>query len=114
MTKWKKAIKGLECCMKNGVGCYEPSTGECPYYKDNINTSACIDDLCYDAYTLLKAQEPVKPKAIKFIDKGVTWEEYEVSVCGECGAMLGDALFCPRCGRAVKWDEEYNTYEEIK
>lgn len=57
-----------------------------------------------DAIALLKAQEPVKPKMMYFVDEGLTWETYEVPTCGVCGALLGDALFCPMCGRAVKWE----------
>lgn len=53
---------------------------------------------------VLKAQEPVEPKMMDFVDNGVTWEMYEVPTCGVCGALLGDALFCPMCGKAVKWE----------
>lgn len=77
----------------------------------------CLDDWPYAATrvvdimkrleqvkVLLKAQEPVEPKMMEFMDKGLTWEKYEVPTCGVCGAMLGDALFCPMCGTAVKWE----------
>lgn len=77
----------------------------------------CLDDWPYAATRvvaimkrleqvkiLLKSQEPVEPKMMEYVDKGVTWEKYEVPTCGVCGALLGDALFCPMCGRAVKWD----------
>lgn len=60
--------------------------------------------LITDAIALLKEQEAVKPRMIEFIDKGLTWEKYEVPTCGVCGALLGGALFCPMCGRAVKWE----------
>ena len=52
----------------------------------------------------LKAQEPVEPKMLEFIDEGLTWEKYEIPSCGKCGALLGDALYCLNCGRAVKWE----------
>jgi hypothetical protein len=77
----------------------------------------CLDDWPYAATrvvdimkrleqvkVLLKAQGPVEPKMMEFVDKGLTWEKYEVPTCGVCGALLGDALFCPMCGRAVKWE----------
>jgi len=59
-----------------------------------------------DALSLLKAQEPIKPKVN--ID---TW------VCGNCGtrvehqsmigpnAVLAETFkFCPECGKPVKWE----------
>lgn len=61
-------------------------------------------DYVFDAIALLKAQEPVKPKYVEFEDTGLTWEKYEVETCGKCGALLGDALYCPMCGQAVKRD----------
>ena len=57
MTNLEKAIKGLECCMNDGREYYEPSNGKCPYYKDDITASACVDDLFHDIYALLKTQE---------------------------------------------------------
>lgn len=61
--------------------------------------------ICKDALTMLKAQEPVKPKV-----------DVDVWVCGNCGTSLerqslaGPNVliaeqfnYCPQCGRAVKW-----------
>lgn len=56
--KRERVIKGLECCMNDGCECYKPSNGKCPYYKDDVTASACTDDLVYEIYALLKAQEP--------------------------------------------------------
>lgn len=57
------------------------------------------------AFSALRKQIPIEPKIIEFEDTGVTWEKYEVSTCGVCDALLGDALFCPMCGKKVKWNE---------
>lgn len=76
--------------------------------KGGRYTPEDVDDLercARDVLDLLKAQEPVEPKMMEFVDKGLTWEKYEVPTCGVCGALLGDAQFCPVCGREVKWDE---------
>ena len=48
-----------------------------------------------NALSLLKAQEPVKPK----LDK------YTNYTCGACGRMITRAYkFCPECGKKVKWE----------
>ena len=97
MLDVEKVIKGLECCIKHDPD-DKMRCGECPY------EGACLNRLKVDALALLKAQEPVKPKMMEFVDEGLTWEKYEIPTCGVCGAMLGDALFCPMCGRPVKWE----------
>lgn len=66
--------------------------------------SQAYNDALEMAIEALKTQEPVEPKMMYFVDEGLTWEKYEVPTCGVCGALLGDALFCPMCGRAVKWE----------
>lgn len=97
-----KVIRGLECCIGYGIE-DTPGCEDCPY-NDMGDTCERIRPLYEDALALLKAQEPVEPKMMEFVDKGVTWEKYEVPTCGVCGALLGDALFCPMCGSEVKWD----------
>lgn len=75
---------------------------------DHIKTAIDVDpwakDIAVVALRMMMAQEPVEPKII-VVDKGLTWEKYEVPTCGECGTLLGDALFCPQCGRKVKWND---------
>ena len=98
----EKVIKGLEKLNENS-GCIEINSNgckTCPY--DSVNR--CCGQIIGDAIALLKAQEPVKPKYVEFEDTGLTWEKYEVATCGKCGALLGDALYCPMCGQAVKWE----------
>ena len=48
--------------------------------------------------------EPVEPKCT------ITSHGFHYDYCGDCGALLpvgdyGKAIFCPACGRPVKWDE---------
>lgn len=75
---------------------------ELHWMADGATLAVTVMRLLRGEITTLKAQEPVEPKMMEFVDKGVTWEKYEVPTCGVCGALLGDALFCPMCGRAVK------------
>ena len=101
----EKVIKGLKM-HKTGLCNVLTASGKeyCPYWENNDN---CMLELLNDALSLLKAQEPIKPKVN--ID---TW------VCGNCGtrierqsligpnAVLAETFnFCPECGKAVKWDE---------
>lgn len=51
----------------------------------------------HDAVELLEAQEPVRP--VKQI------EQTEWTVCGNChNHLISKWIFCPYCGKAVKWD----------
>lgn len=100
MIDREKVIKGLECCIKYPKEYGDCMGGNCPYGTH----VECHNKLLQDARTLLKTQEPVEPKMMEFVDEGLTWEKYEVPTCGACGALLGDALFCPMCGKAVKWE----------
>ena len=96
MPEREKVIKGLECCSK---GC----SGGCPY---SVEGGDCCTALAADALELLKAQEPVEPKRemIEFFD-GLTGQKFEVPTCGICGTLVGDALYCPQCGRKVLWND---------
>ena len=95
MADREKVIKGLKTCeaIHQGFMCES-----CVYPGDEC--------AIYDAISLLKAQEPVKP--VVDID---TWK------CGNCAhtlehqQLLGDNVlfheqynFCPECGRKVKWE----------
>ena len=53
-----------------------------------------------DALSLLLEQEPVKPVKEQIFSSIYGW------VCGACSfPLLSDSYtYCPRCGRAVKWD----------
>lgn len=75
------------------------------HFKDAIEASGNNNkwrfvrlDIIEDAIDLLKAQEPVKP--IRFTL--MYWR------CGNCRREIdkyeGD-MYCPRCGRKVKWDD---------
>ena len=73
-------------------------------YEDmRCNVSVQIID---DAIALLKEQEAVEPKQVGLHGK----EDWygPVCVCPDCKAewMSDDAdiHFCPKCGRAVRWD----------
>ena len=99
MAELEKVIKGLERCTGE-VDCdRETHHNYCPYWNNG-----CFEYLIRDALSLLKAQEPIKPKIN--ID---TW------VCGNCGtrvehqsmigpnAVLAETFkFCPECGKPVK------------
>ena len=118
MIDREKVIKGLECCTQHGSMCGLDCDGYWSWTDESHTDmerfeyrtkcsygdckTGCVKTLAKDALALLKAQEPVEPKMMEFADEGMTWEKYEVPTCGVCGALLGDALFCPMCGKAVK------------
>ena len=102
MADLEKVIKGLECCYQENRG---PQCDHCPY-KDECEADA--EHLMRDALSLLKAQEPVKPKEHEIV-VGTYGAEFIESLCGNCGCMLVNnpkwrAKFCPECGKKVKWD----------
>ena len=105
MTDREKIIKGLECCMNDGSECYEPSNGKCPYYKDDVSesTSTCTDDLFYDIYALLKAQEPGRVYITNCASDG-GWSEGDCPFCGMRLDIFYNRSFCGTCGRAVEWE----------
>lgn len=100
MDKRGKIINGLEWALEHSIdrGCEFNFAGY-DGWEVVVN-----EPIIRDALELLKAQEPVEPKILEFVDEGVTWQKYEVPSCGICGALLGDALYCPQCGRAVRWE----------
>lgn len=91
--KLAKVIEGLDACLE---GLCEACS-----YRDVDAPGGCKDALMYDAYALLKAQEPVSVQKKQMEMVGLqTWGW----VCGNCGqTVLFSAKFCPWCGRAVKW-----------
>lgn len=52
---------------------------------------------------ILQEQEPVEPKWIDFEDT-FTGDKFKVPICGICELLIGDAFYCPHCGRKAKWD----------
>ena len=96
----KKVIKGLEICS---AGEWNSTDGrdhtDCPYYPAGYTGCTC-KLLMRDALTLLREQEPVKPVKEQIFSSIYGW------VCGACSfPLLSDSYtYCPKCGRAVKWD----------
>ena len=37
--------------------------------------------------------------------KWIDYEDRLVPLCGNCESLLDDVLYCPRCGKKVKWDD---------
>ncbi len=98
MINIKKVIAGLKCLADENVECHS----DCPYYEDRISAS-CFRSIARNALTLLQKQEPVEPKWFDFEDM-FTEQKYKIPICGACESLLGDAVYCPQCGRKVKWD----------
>ena len=106
MIDREKVIKGLECCMSDGSECYDSSNGKCPYYKYDVPTSACTDDLFYDVYVMLKEQEPnedwISRKRLRdeiqyYIDDA-GWGDEVNKVLGWCLEFIDNQ-------EAVKWND---------
>ena len=104
MTNREKIIKGLETCsIKTGaLRCLE-----CPYGKEERDTDKwCTRGLHRDILSLLKEQEPIKPKVKHFEFHYASYDEYENrAYCPKCEIQLIQQVnYCPRCGQAVKWE----------
>lgn len=93
MTDREKAIKGLECCMKDDCD-------NCPYYDPEVDHDCdyfgkCLQGNMYrDALALLKAQEP---RVMKVGDvrnwvnsDRVTREPIVIEICGGVCAWIID------------------------
>ena len=98
MPDREKVIKGLECCIIEGDA--EEVCPNCPYVDKH--PFECTTQLMMDALALLREHEP---KWIDYEDT-FTGEKFKVPLCWDCESLLGDALYCPRCGRKVKWDAD--------
>ena len=92
MPNKEKVIKGLEHCESH----LSKACLDCPYSKYN---SRCLEAIKADVLSLLREQEPVKPK--EYMSR-VNRTEY---LCGACdsGILYGDK-FCRHCGREAKWE----------
>ena len=91
MTDLEKVQKGLDLCLSG-----ESSVcNDCPYDAEcKEATGIGPSPLRRDALELLKEQEPVKPIRLE------NWWE-----CPSCGGnIVANMKYCPRCGKAVKWE----------
>lgn len=73
----------------------------CAYGSDDGRPCESLHPLLYDAYTLLKVQEP-KPVHVTAIINN-----RKIGECPNCGKPInsGDYLrYCGDCGQAVKWE----------
>ena len=125
MIDREKVIKGLECCAKDNCSINDT----CPYGKEDA--SYCLERLSADALAMLKEQaeeiQEVRRENSRILNQFYEWAkennavrpvlEQDSMVCGNCGheviwqRLLGDNVwadeqldYCPKCGRAVKWD----------
>ena len=100
MTDREKVIKGLECCITDGLDC----PNDCPYIGDCNRKQ-----LHTDALDLLKAQEPV------MVEERADTDTINCPKCGQQFARVGrdksiyldtdeEPNYCPNCGQAVKWE----------
>lgn len=96
MPDREKVIKWLECCQYSS----KAHCDGCPYVYDGLcSTNACTADLASDAIALFKKQEAVEPRRID-------GKRNHFIRCGHCSCdLLTGFLFCPHCGREVKWDD---------
>lgn len=102
MPDREKVIKALELCTSKIETRTQTPCNTCPYH--NIIYHGVLGDGCCneqslkrDALALLKEDEPLKPK---LSESGLLYR------CRACGRPLTKYLdkFCPKCGRAVKWE----------
>lgn len=115
MADRETVMKGLETCIRFGIGAQYDCTG-CPYDTKELLTKCItkmqqdvIELMQQDALELMKKQKPVIPVLVA--------DGYEIVYrCGACGTVMtaikdtvsakwikDDIAFCKRCGRAVKW-----------
>lgn len=94
MVDREKVIGRLDACLE---GLCEACS-----YRDVDAPGGCKDALMYDAFALLKAQEPVEPVFERQFMSCIN-----IYDCGKCGTSLGAkgiAKYCMACGQAVKWE----------
>ena len=103
MPDREKVIKGLECCTMLATLEHPYRCKECPY---QINGAPCERfAIMKDALALLKEQEPIEPIPADYMieDNEPGWYSL-VFKCGNCKKPLyGQANYCIKCGKAVKW-----------
>ena len=86
MPDREKAIRGLIVCSGDGECC-----DRCPYQGEEY----CTDAVMRDALELLREQEPVKP-----------FHECTDGLYPRTLISNKYFVFCPYCGRKVKWDAD--------
>ena len=108
MPDREKVTKALECCLNENVY-LSIKCADCPY-KDTDIEEDCIDKLQRDSLALLKEQEAkwIHRDDMDFIDKYNCTHFH--GMCTNCGLVhdfidghTGQYLYCPQCGRSVKW-----------
>lgn len=104
MLDMEKVVKGLEAHEKGcGYRSHYCDVVECPYrYGDE---SCDIEEMCHDALTLLKEQEPQSVIVREEPQNGnILW----FADCPKCKHGIErdkHKNFCGFCGQAVKWNE---------
>ena len=93
MPDREKVIFDIERCI-----CHVPDAcRDCSHYKHGEYLD-CMEELLKDALAMLKEQEAVEPRRID-------GKRNHFIKCGNCNYdLLTGYLFCPHCGKAVKWD----------
>ena len=91
--KLVKVIKGIDICNHG-------SCSQCPYVDDG-EYDKCLHQLIADRKEMLDEQESYYVGLVR------EWWGL-VCVCPDCKAEWmsdkDDTHFCPKCGRAVKWE----------
>ena len=104
MPDLESVLHAWECCTKHPCG-------DCQYREEGDDSIPCEWQMTADAMELLKGfaekQTPLPP--IKTPE--TVRDEFN---CGSCTSKVGyrfrdgdwyfKANYCPKCGRAVKWD----------
>ena len=100
MVDGEKVIKALRICIPETQEDSKLECSDCPY-GDVCNPNDIVGitlPLIWDIRELLKEQEAVEPRRID-------GKRNHFIKCGSCNCdLLTGYLFCPRCGKAVKWE----------
>ena len=96
-----RVINDLERCT-----CHVPDAcRDCSKYAGGT-VLKCVENLMMDALELLKERVAIMPT--KFKKCNIRWEIVDAYRCGNCQHELDHVekwSYCPKCGKAVKWDE---------
>lgn len=92
MPDRETVLKGMEEISDYFYSVYRRSTD-----REEINKAKDRCDVAEDALALLKEQDAVAPNPIH--------NSFRWFACGKCDCSITkEDRFCPRCGRAVKWE----------
>lgn len=97
MIDREKVLEAIERCIDKAksTDCYT----DCYYDGCVFRHGDCRFDMLADALALLKEQEAIEPRRIN-------GKRNHFIQCGNCNYdLLTGYLFCPHCGKAVKWNE---------